>query len=55
LTTGHLIIARALDGQGRTQEAIRELQDALTTSPNDAGLRTELARLLSESSSPAPH
>ena len=44
-----------LEGQGRTQEAIRELQDALTTSPNDAGLRTELARLLSESNSPAPH
>jgi protein O-mannosyl-transferase len=55
LTTSHLIIARALEGQGRTREAIRQLQDALTTSPNDAGLRTELARLLSESNSPAPH
>ncbi len=55
LTNCHLIIARALDGQGRSQEAIRQLQEALTTSPNDAGLRTELARLLSESSSPTPH
>jgi protein O-mannosyl-transferase len=55
LTTSNLIIARALDGQGRTQEAIRQLREALTTSPSDSRLQTELARLLSESNSPAPH
>ena len=46
LTNCHRIIARALEAQGRFQEASRQLEDALTRFPNDAGLQYELAQLL---------
>ncbi len=41
LTNCHRIIARALEAQGRFQEASRQLEDALTRFPNDAGLQYE--------------
>jgi protein O-mannosyl-transferase len=46
LTNCHRIIAQALERQGRSREAIGQLQDALRRFPNDVGLQSELARLL---------
>jgi Tfp pilus assembly protein PilF len=45
LTNGQRIIARVLEAQGRIPEAIRQLEDASTRFPHDAGLQYDLARL----------
>ncbi len=54
LTNCHRIIAQALDRQGRSREAIGQLQDALRRFPNDAGLQDELARLSGRIQPPRP-
>ena len=52
LTSCHRIIARALLAQGRTHEAISQLEYVLAIAPGDVGARNELAQMLAKNRAP---